>query len=95
MVDFLYNYIIVINFIALVMMMIDKGRAIADKWRIPERTLFIVFLLGGSVGGFIGMKIFRHKTQKIGFYIGLPILMVIHMVVFVALYSAAKYGIGA
>ena len=41
---------------------IDKYRAKHDKWRIPEKTLMLLALLGGAIGAFLGMKAFHHKT---------------------------------
>ncbi len=52
----------------------DKRRARTGRWRIPERTLWMVSVLGGGVGAVSGMRLFRHKTKKGGFRIGLPLL---------------------
>ena len=50
-------------------MYIDKKRAIKHKYRIKENTIFTFFILGGFLGGFLSMKMFRHKTKKKNFYI--------------------------
>ena len=59
---------------------LDKYKAKAGKWRIPERTLFLLALLGGGIGAFLGMKVFHHKTMHKQFVIGIPVIMVIQAV---------------
>ena len=59
---------------------LDKYKAKAGKWRIPERTLFLLALLGGGIGAFLGMKVFDHKTMHKQFVIGIPVIMVIQAV---------------
>ena len=81
-------YFIVINIIGFLIMYIDKQKAKKGKWRIPEKTLFIITALGGGIGTVAGMYTFRHKTQKIAFVIGFPaitileILAVIYFILF-------------
>ena len=74
-------YIGVVNVIGFVLMALDKARARRSAWRIPEATLFLFAIFGGSIGCILGMNLFRHKTQKPAFYIGLPVILVIHLVV--------------
>lgn len=69
-------YLAVINVAAFAAMGIDKARAKADAWRIPEATLFLLAVLGGSVGGILGMRLFRHKTRHKTFTIGFPAILV-------------------
>ena len=59
---------------------LDKYKAKAGKWRIPERTLFLLALMGGGIGAFLGMKVFHHKTMHKQFVIGIPAIMVIQAV---------------
>ena len=59
---------------------LDKYRAKTGKWRIPERTLFLLALLGGGIGAFLGMRVFRHKTRHWQFVFGIPVIMVIQAV---------------
>ena len=59
---------------------LDKFKAKVGKWRIPERTLFLLALLGGGIGAFLGMKVFHHKTMHKQFVIGIPMIMVIQAV---------------
>lgn len=72
-------YLIVINLIAFLAMYIDKRRAKYGKWRIPEQTLFILALIGGSIGAIAGMYTFRHKTKKLRFSIGFPVILVLQI----------------
>ena len=58
---------------------IDKYKAKKDRWRIRERTLFILALLGGGVGAFLGMKVFHHKTLHKQFMIGIPAIMIVQL----------------
>ena len=57
------GYLVIMNLIGFAVMGIDKRRAVKRLWRIPESTLFIVALIGGSLGSIIGMYFFHHKTR--------------------------------
>lgn len=70
-------YFIIINLIAFILYGIDKKKAIKDKFRIPERVLIFVAIIGGALGAFLGMHIFHHKTKKKKFSITVPVLLVI------------------
>ena len=72
-------FLTVINAAAFCAFGMDKRKAIKGKWRIPERTLLLFALAGGSVGALLGMLVFRHKTQKRKFYIGIPVMLVLHV----------------
>lgn len=78
-VSFIILFFLIINFIAFIMFGIDKRKAKKNKWRIPEATLMAISLLGGSVGGLLGMKVFRHKTKHPKFYIGIPAILIIQI----------------
>ena len=56
----------------------DKRRAKLHQWRIPEKTLFLCSLLGGSIGSWAGMYVFRHKTRKWYFVAGMPLIVALH-----------------
>ncbi|WP_461810534.1 DUF1294 domain-containing protein [Faecalimonas sp.] len=73
-------YLCVINTIAFILYGADKGKAKRHKWRIPEATLLGVAFVGGSIGAFLGMQIFRHKTKKVKFYIGIPMILVMQII---------------
>lgn len=72
-------YFIVINSLGFLMMYLDKKKAIKGKWRISEKSLFIVTLLGGGIGTNIGMNLFRHKTKKMKFSIGFPTILIVEI----------------
>ena len=74
-------YLAVINFTTWVAYGLDKGRAKSGKWRIPERTLLLLALAGGSLGALAGMIMFRHKTRKPKFFISVPVMFVVHCVI--------------
>lgn len=72
-------YICLMNLIGFMMMGIDKNRAKRGKWRIPEARLFACSLLGGSLGTWAGMYLFRHKTKHWYFVIGMPMIFLLHI----------------
>lgn len=76
-------YYLIINFLLFLFIFVDKRKAIKNKWRIKESTLFKLFLLGGFLGGFLSMKIFNHKTKKKKFYfIGIASLLLHLSIIF-------------
>jgi len=76
-------YYLVINLIGLVIMGLDKRKAIKDAYRIPEATLFCVALLGGALGTTLGMRIFRHKTKHWYFVVGMPLIFFVQLALIV------------
>ena len=73
-------YFVIINVIGFLVMYIDKQKAKKGKWRIPEKTIFIITALGGGIGTIAGMYTFRHKTQKLKFTIGLPFITILEII---------------
>lgn len=73
-------YIIGINLFGFFIMWVDKRKAKKGAWRIPEKTLFLVTALGGGIGTITGMYVFRHKTQKLNFVIGFPLITILEIV---------------
>ena len=69
-------YLAVMNVIGVAVMWSDKRRARLHRWRIPEKVLFGVNLLGGSAGTWAGMYLFRHKTKHWYFVVGMPLILV-------------------
>jgi len=72
---------IIINIMVFGMYGIDKRKAIKNKWRIPESTLILGAALG-VFGAALGMKVFHHKTQKLKFKIGVPVIMFFEVAIF-------------
>lgn len=84
---YLIIYIVIINIIAFLAMYIDKRKAKYGKWRIPEQSLFILALIGGSIGAIIGMYTFRHKTKKLRFSVGFPAILVLQIILIISLWN--------
>lgn len=78
---YLMYYLIIINIAAWIMYGLDKWKAKSGVWRIPERTLLLTALAGGSVGALAGMLLFHHKTRKPKFMIGVPVMFAAHCVI--------------
>lgn len=76
---YIVTYFITINILTLLLMFIDKRKAVKNKWRISETTLILSAILGGSVGSILGMYLFRHKTKHFKFKFGLPIILAIQI----------------
>lgn len=75
LVPLLLLYLVVINIVTFIVFAVDKNRAKRHAWRVPERTLFLLALIGGSVGAIAGMYAFRHKTKHWYFVIGMPAIL--------------------
>ena len=72
-------YLAVMNFAGFLSMGIDKSRAKRQKYRIPEATLLVIAGCGGSLGSFLGMNVFRHKTKHLKFTIPVPLFLIAHI----------------
>ena len=81
-------YLIIINIYQFFQMGIDKYLAIKNKRRISEKNLIITTLIGGSIDGILGMKIFRHKTKKIKFYIFYILFLILHIYLYLYIKKA-------
>lgn len=68
-------YLAAINLATFIVYGADKRRARKGKWRVPEKTLFLLPLLGGSVGALLGMQVFHHKTRHWYFVWGIPAIL--------------------
>lgn len=88
--ELLAIYLVVINTVVFVLFGIDKSRAVHHQWRIPERTLLGLVLLGGSVGGIVGSRAFNHKTnrhRKWYFVYGMPLVALAQAAILAVLYE--------
>lgn len=86
--DVILLYILLINIAAFVMFGVDKWKATHQRWRIPEKTLFVIAGLGGSFGARLGMSVFRHKTKHRSFTIGIPMIFLAQCILVIL---AVKY----
>lgn len=76
----LLAYLVIINAVAFILMLVDKIKAKKNLWRIPEATLFLVAVIGGSIGSLLGMYTFRHKTKHIKFIVGMPLILALQII---------------
>ena len=74
-------YLIFVNMIAFLAYGIDKKRAVRKQWRISEKALLGMAVLGGSIGALAGMKIFHHKTRNAKFFVGVPVILAVELIV--------------
>lgn len=79
-------WLAVINLVTFAVYGIDKAKAKRGAWRVPEKTLFLLPLLGGSLGALLGMKVFRHKTKHWYFVWGIPLILLAQIALAVWLY---------
>ena len=78
-------YLIIVNAVGFILMLSDKQKAKKGAWRIPEATLMGVAAIGGSLGAFAGMRLFRHKTKHPKFFIGIPVIIILQIGIAVAI----------
>jgi uncharacterized membrane protein YsdA (DUF1294 family) len=79
----LIYYLLAVNVLTFIVYGVDKWKARRGRWRVPEATLMGLVALGGSVGAWMAMQLFRHKTQKKKFRYGVPALFVLQVAVVV------------
>lgn len=72
-------YLAAVNLITFTAFGIDKWKAVHKQWRIPEKTLLGLSFIGGAAGGLVAMHLFRHKTRKRKFAVGVPLMLVLHL----------------
>ena len=82
--DFIILYVIAVNVISFVMMGVDKRRAVKRAFRIPESTLFVLAIIGGSIGSIAGMHLFHHKTRHWYFLYGMPVILALQVILILA-----------
>lgn len=81
------GYFLIMTIVGLIIMKVDKVKAQKQAWRIKEATLFLISAIGGSLGTWAGMYIFRHKTKHWYFVIGMPLIFFAHAALLVFLFS--------
>lgn len=76
---YVFYALLILNLLTFILFGLDKLKAKRHKWRIPEATLLLMALVGGSIGGYVGMRIWHHKTKHKKFSIGLPLILIFHL----------------
>ena len=79
-------WLAVINLVTFAIYGIDKAKSKRGAWRVPEKTLFLLPLLGGSLGALLGMRVFHHKTKHWYFVWGIPLILLAQLALAVWLY---------
>ncbi len=80
-------YLVLVNLVSFCLFYTDKQKAIHQRWRISEKTLFLSAILGGSIGALLGMYLFRHKTRHLSFVIGIPLILAAQILILFFLFS--------
>jgi len=83
--DIIILYAVAVNVVSFIVMGVDKRKAIKRAWRIPESTLFVLAIIGGSLGSIIAMHLFHHKTRHWYFLYGMPVILALQMILILTL----------
>lgn len=78
---FCFSVFLLINVISFSAFFADKQKAVKGTWRIPEKTLIFLSVIGGAAGALLAMKLFRHKTRHPCFSIGIPLLLILQIII--------------
>ena len=78
--EVLQNYLIITNIVTFLVYGLDKWKAKKSKWRIREAALLLLAVLGGSIGAWLGMKVWHHKTMHKKFRYGIPAIIIIQLI---------------
>ncbi len=89
----LLYYLIFMNVFAFIIYGVDKRRAIKKNWRISEQFLLTLALLGGGISSFLGMRVFRHKTQTMKFRVGVPLLTILSVIMIILLVRILEWNL--
>lgn len=84
---FTLYYLLAINIIAFIIYGFDKYKAKKHKWRIPETSLLLTAVIGGSIGAWIGMRLWHHKTMHKKFKYGIPFILTLQLILLIYLHS--------
>lgn len=85
-IEFYIYYIVAINILTFIVYGIDKLKAKKGWWRIPEATLLLLAAIGGSIGAWFGMLLFRHKTKHWKFRLGIPLIFILQFALLLYVY---------
>lgn len=73
-------YLIIVNIVSFFLFGIDKHRAVRNRWRISEAVLMVFSAVGGAAGSLLGMLLFHHKTRHPKFYLGIPVILTLELI---------------
>ena len=79
--ELLLYYFVCVNVLTFFVYGIDKWQARQGKWRISEATLLLFAVIGGSIGAWLGMRVWRHKTMHKKFKYGIPAILMVHIII--------------
>ena len=79
--ELLLYYFVCVNVLTFFVYGIDKWQARQGKWRISEATLLLLAVIGGSIGAWLGIRVWRHKTMHKKFKYGIPAILMIHIII--------------
>lgn len=80
-------YLLLVNTITFIVYGVDKLKAKKGLWRIPEATLLMMAAIGGSMGAWAGMTIWRHKTRHLTFQIGVPLILCLQIILLICFFT--------
>lgn len=80
-------YLVAVNVVTFFLYGIDKWKAKRSKWRIPEATLLGMAVIGGSIGAWLGMRVWHHKTMHKKFQFGIPVIILLQIALIIWIYS--------
>ena len=83
-------FIIIMSTLSFFLMALDKLKAVKNGWRIPEKTLLLLSLFGGSIGTLLGMLVFRHKIRKAKFFLGIPLILLLQILFYLCIKKNAS-----
>ena len=86
-------YLIIINVVTFFMYGIDKWKAKHAKWRVPEAVLLVLAVVGGSIGAWLGMQVWHHKTLHKKFRYGIPLIIILHVALLILTSCGTKKAV--
>lgn len=72
-------YLLGVNLLTFIVYGVDKSKARKSRWRIPESVLLMLAVVGGSVGAWMGMRVWHHKTLHLKFKYGIPFIFLLQI----------------
>ena len=85
--NIILGYLLAVNITSFFLYGIDKYKAKKGRWRISEATLLLMAVIGGSIGAWVGMRIWHHKTMHKKFKYGIPIIIIMQVALAVYLHT--------